>query len=507
MRDGERQSREQLPELEVLYRTAPLGLCYMDTDLRYLRCNEKLAEINGVSAADHIGRTLREIVPEIAETMEPFYRQAIESGEPVIDILAMGATAADPKKTRHFSACYYPVKSEDGVVLGVSSIVQEITQRKRAEEELAEYRQHLETLVEDRTTELKASHARLRAADRLASIGTLTAGLGHDMSNILLPLRLRLDALDWRTVPDGLKELIEVTHRAVDYLHQMCVGLRSLAINSPKGDVPCEVTALSDWWIEAEPLMKAVLHEGVRLENDLPGGVPPVGVAPHRLTQAVLNLTVNAGEAMPDGGSLRLWSAADEDDGIVQIGITDEGVGMTEKVQLQVLDPFFTTKTRGLSTGLGLALVHGVVASSGGTMHIDSEPGKGTTVVLKLPIADLGAPARSTAPKTRVRAVVSLRDPQTTAWVSILLTSAGFEVNRTGNAESDGSRLWVTEPTAENLRVAKRFYSGRSDRRIIVLGQADRAWTDLGAIVVEESKDLKAIELALGELPPIPVGE
>lgn len=175
---------------------------------------------------------------------------------------------------------------------------------------------------------------------------------------------------------------------------------------------------------------------------------------------------------------------------------------MTEEVQLRVLDPFFTTKTRGLSTGLGLSLVHRVVASSGGTIHIDSEPGKGTTVILTLPTADLGAADRSAAAATKVRAAVSLSDPQTTAWVSILLASAGFEVHRTDDGELDGSRLWITEPTAQNLRTAKRFASGR-DRRIIVLGPAARGWTDLGAIVVEESKDLEAIRSALRKMPRI----
>ena len=145
--ESERQSRKQLAELELLYRTAPLGLCHMDTDLRYLRCNEKLAEINGLPSADHIGRTLREIVPQIADTMESVYRQVIESGEPVIDVVASGATDADPQMVRHFSANYYPVKSEDGVVQGVSSIVQDITERKQAQEALAQLQRQNELIL------------------------------------------------------------------------------------------------------------------------------------------------------------------------------------------------------------------------------------------------------------------------------------------------------------------------------------------------------------------------
>ncbi|MCH6546552.1 MAG: PAS domain S-box protein, partial [Deltaproteobacteria bacterium] len=159
--ESEQRSHEQLAELELLYRTAPLGLCHMDRDLRYLRCNEKLAEINGIPAKDHIGRTLREIVPEIAETMESVYHHVIESGNPVVDVVATGATAADPQKVRHFSACYYPVKSEDGVVQGVSSIVQDITERKEADETLREAHNQLDRRVEERTKELAVTNLKL----------------------------------------------------------------------------------------------------------------------------------------------------------------------------------------------------------------------------------------------------------------------------------------------------------------------------------------------------------
>jgi len=159
--ESEQRSHKQLAELELLYRTAPLGLCHMDRDLRYLRCNEKLAEINGIPAKDHIGRTLREMVPEIAETMESVYHHVIESGSPVVDVVATGATAADPQKVRHFSACYYPVKSEDGVVQGVSSIVQDITEHKEADETVREAHNQLDRRVEERTKELAVTNLKL----------------------------------------------------------------------------------------------------------------------------------------------------------------------------------------------------------------------------------------------------------------------------------------------------------------------------------------------------------
>jgi PAS domain S-box-containing protein len=160
--ENERLLHKQYAELELLYRTAPLGLCHMDTNLRFLRCNEKLAKINGIAAADHIGRTLREIVPDIAETMESVYRNVIESGQPEIDVIASMEADTDPHKLRHFSACYYPVKSEGGVVQGVSSIVQEITERVEAEQSLRDAHEQLEWRVQKRTGELKDANIKLQ---------------------------------------------------------------------------------------------------------------------------------------------------------------------------------------------------------------------------------------------------------------------------------------------------------------------------------------------------------
>ncbi|MCH8890071.1 MAG: NTP transferase domain-containing protein, partial [Myxococcales bacterium] len=105
--------RERLAELELIYDTAPVALCLMDTNLRFLRINRWLADINGLSQKEHIGRTLREIVPEIAESMEEVYARVIETGVPVIDVLATGATPAHPETNRHHLANYYPLKSED----------------------------------------------------------------------------------------------------------------------------------------------------------------------------------------------------------------------------------------------------------------------------------------------------------------------------------------------------------------------------------------------------------
>jgi diguanylate cyclase (GGDEF)-like protein/PAS domain S-box-containing protein len=136
LHESERRSRRQLLELETLYRTAPIGLALVDRDLRFLRINHKLAEIDGMPIDAHIGRTLREVVPSVADTIEPLYRRVIETGQPVLQFEIHGTTPAQPGIERDWLVDYYPVKESDGSVQGVAAVVSEITGRKRAEEAL-----------------------------------------------------------------------------------------------------------------------------------------------------------------------------------------------------------------------------------------------------------------------------------------------------------------------------------------------------------------------------------
>jgi PAS domain S-box-containing protein len=124
--------RQQLGEIESIYRSAPIGLCFVDTDLKFVRLNEHLAQINGLPVSAHIGRTPGEIFPGAAETIEPLYRQVIESGEPILNLELSAIDPARAGVLRHFLVCYHPQKDAEDRVVGVNAMVQEITDRKRA---------------------------------------------------------------------------------------------------------------------------------------------------------------------------------------------------------------------------------------------------------------------------------------------------------------------------------------------------------------------------------------
>jgi PAS domain S-box-containing protein len=124
---------QQLGEIESIYQMAPVGLCFVDTDFRYVRINEQLAQINGLSVAEHIGKTFEEVLPELVDTIEPMYRQVMESGEPIIDLEVTGTNRAHPGVERWWLASFYPQTDDRGRVVGVNNVVQEISLRKRLE--------------------------------------------------------------------------------------------------------------------------------------------------------------------------------------------------------------------------------------------------------------------------------------------------------------------------------------------------------------------------------------
>ena len=139
LRDSRTLVQQQLAEIEAIYDTAPVGLCFLDTDLCFVRVNERLAEMNGVPAEAHPGRTLREIVPGVADAAEPLLRRVIGSGEPILSLELTGETAAQPGVIRVWEESFLPLKDDIGQVIGVNVVAEEITERKLAGERLRHY--------------------------------------------------------------------------------------------------------------------------------------------------------------------------------------------------------------------------------------------------------------------------------------------------------------------------------------------------------------------------------
>jgi hypothetical protein len=236
----------------------------------------------------------------------------------------------------------------------------------------------------------------------------------------------------------------------------------------------------------------------IRLRVDLPDDLPVVGVAAHRLTQAVLNLLINASEAIGGSGTIRLWADTGDDGKCARIGVTDDGHGMNREVQRRAFDPFFTTKQRRRATGLGLSLVHGIVHSAGGIVEVDSAPDRGTTIVLNLPVAPTDRATRGGKVRDdRASAAVSVRDRRIAACFRALLESAGFTVQPAPKRGPLRVDLWVTEPDPSSLRAARILRAAVPNCRIIVFGSASDEWLALGARTVEREGGLVTMREAL----------
>lgn len=362
---SERGAREQFAQLDILYNEAPLGLCHMDTNLRYLRCNEKLAEINGIPAADHIGRSLRDIVPEIARTMESVYRRVIQSGEAVIDVEATGVTAADPDTERHFRACYYPIKSEEGVVIGVSSIVQDITERKRNQQLL-------------RLREAKLAHF-----SRLSTMGEMAVGIAHELNQPLAAIM---------NFTDACRRRLQAGHGSDEDLAHRLERISSMAERA--GHIIRRVKGL---FRKREPhrsiadmneLVRDVLglvasearSGGVEIKLELEDHLPPVKVDAIQIQQVLLNLVRNGIDAMRNAGNERrviVIETTAPDAEKVEVAVADTGEGINPTVQNRLFEPFVTSKPEGL--GMGLSISRSIIEAHGGRLWVDKNGGPGVT--------------------------------------------------------------------------------------------------------------------------------
>jgi len=313
-----------------------------------------------------------------------------------------------------------PARDATGRIDRWIGIALDIHDKKLSEEEL-------NRLVDQRTRELHTSHERLRIAERLASLGTLSAGLGHDMGNLLVPIRVRLDALDAMALREPASEHLRALRSSIEYLRRLSGGLRLLAVD-PNESALRESTELATWWPEAEAILKNVLPRGISFVSEIPAGEIWVGIGRSALMQAVFNLVQNSGDAMkPRGsGTVRISIHPSESGRSIDLKVADDGPGMTPDVLAKCMEPFYSTKPRGMGTGLGLALVRGLIHESGGKIDIETTPGVGTTFTLHLPPPH-GQPAAAGSTNART-GFVRLKDARLRAFVTSQIAAEGFDI-------------------------------------------------------------------------------
>ena len=383
------------------------------------------------------------------------------------------------------------------LLIGRTSRIERLVRADEAQRRLREHRDHLEELVAERTADLESSHEQLRQSERLATIGTLAAGLGHDMNNILFPVRCRLDTLQAQRLGEHTSEELAAICVSIDYLQHLSNGLHQLALNPDDSHASTVCTHMTIWVKDTWALLRSALPVHATLECEFADDLPPLAVPPHQMTQAIFNLVVNAGEAIGDHGTVRISAETRDSGQTVCISVSDDGHGMSTEVTKRALDPFFTTKTRGLSTGLGLALVQGVAASAGGHVEINSTPGGGATIGLCVPVADEPEGSGRALGERSLHATVSVHDRRMATMFSSILENAGFEVSHAGDEAASDSSLWVADASVATPEAAALFLDGSESGRIIVLGPASDAWDKHRVTVVDGTAGVEAIRTAI----------
>ncbi|MGD9980594.1 MAG: MASE1 domain-containing protein [Hyphomonadaceae bacterium] len=231
---------------------------------------------------------------------------------------------------------------------------------------------------------LDETRQELVQAQKLEALGQLTGGVAHDFNNLLAAITAGLRTLERQNAER--QKTVELMSQALDRGSGLTKQLLAFARREP---VRLERISTVEALQSAEALIAQSMNEGVRFEMYAAPGLWPVKVDRNQFELALLNLAVNARDAMPDGGTLTIQAenVVDGDQNNVVINVIDTGVGMNEDVLARAFEPFFSTKAAGAGTGLGLAQVYGFVTQCGGAIAVDSAPGRGTTVTITLPRA------------------------------------------------------------------------------------------------------------------------
>ncbi|TWI52484.1 PAS domain S-box-containing protein [Pseudomonas duriflava] len=347
-----------------------------------------------------IGRRAQEVFPSIKDsaltewldrvysTKRPYIGQGVKIYvQPVPD---------QPAEIRYIDFIFQPVLDEGGVVSGIFFQGHDVTAQTLAQEELRRSRENLQTLVEERTQELERSQQALHHSQKMEAIGKLTGGVAHDFNNVLQIIEGNLELLrpELSHSASGMAKLENVA-AAVVRGARLSSQLLAFARRQPLKPIAINLSRLLR---SMDDLLRRALGETIEIETVIAGGLWTTMVDPNQLENVILNLAINARDAMKAGGKLTLeLSNAMLDDHYVRsqtdiapgqyvlLAVSDTGSGMSAETLERAFEPFFTTKPEGEGTGLGLSMAYGFVKQSSGHIRIYSELGCGTTIKLYLP--------------------------------------------------------------------------------------------------------------------------
>jgi two-component system cell cycle sensor histidine kinase/response regulator CckA len=408
-----RQLRASEGRYAQLVEESPDAIISLDREGRTTYWNPAAEEMLGFKRSEVVGRDWLDVgtvppheVDGVRAAIARLKGAAPDRRRPTVRDLEM----TDNKGARIAVEAKSMALREEGEIVGIVSILRDVSERERMEAERASLR------------------AQVVSAQRMEAVGRFAGGIAHDFNNILTIILNTVEVIHaGQADADALKDIHDAATRGASLTRQLLTYSRRQPSHAKPTDIHRTLRAL-------RPMLERLLDQDGRLELQLGAESASVVIDPGQLDQIIINLVVNSRDASPEGGAItiatELLAAATPP--IIQIRVTDRGTGMDAATKAQAFEPFFTTKGEG-GTGLGLSVVQNIVRLAAGTLDCESEPGRGTTIAIRLPVVPAAASGPvhvRSGPRARATFRVALvdDDPMVQNTVTRALVAAGIEV-------------------------------------------------------------------------------
>jgi DNA-binding response OmpR family regulator/two-component sensor histidine kinase len=396
--------------------------------------------------------------------------------------------------------------------LELAAAVNALLRIRRAEDNLRAMNATLEQRVKDRVAELEAANFQLKSeiaqreraeaalvqSQKMEAIGQLTGGLAHDFNNLLTAVVGNLDLIRVRATDPRIARQAEHAFKAAERGSKLTAQLLAFSRTQKLATTVIDLNQLIRGMYD---LLNQTLGAEITVETHLLSGLPAALADGNQLELAILNLSINARDAMPDGGTLTISTLEDPaNKERVIVSVADTGTGMPPDVVARAFDPFFTTKPPGKGTGLGLSQVYGIVQQIGGDVTIDTAVGKGTSINIALPVAHATLGDETTesneAPRGSEAILIVDDDPDVRLIMSGVLSDLGYRVKEAGDGEA---ALDILKDYRPDLLVLDFGMPGTNGAE--VAAHARQRNEKMRILFVSGYSDTSAIETAVGKAP------
>lgn len=371
-KEAEKELKKEKEFSEKIIMSSEDGIVAIDKSYQITLWNDGMQKITGLTKDDVLNKNVLELFSFLTQLDEDKkIKNVIDKGE----VIKSKDVAFDiPQTNKHgfYDGIYFPIRESNGEIIGGVGIIREITQAKELEEQL-------------------------RQTQKMESLGHLAGGIAHDFNNLLTAIlgysQILLEtSLDEKTIKSHIKEIHTAGQRGSELTKQLLAFSRKQKIE-PK------IINLNSLSLGMEKMLNQLLFENIELEFQLQNSDSFTKADPNQMEQVLLNLVVNARDAMPEGGKITISTKSitfSENSpkkptnlnpgAYLELSIKDTGEGIPEEIKKNIFEPFFTTKEEGKGTGMGLATVYGIITQNNGDIVIESSKGKGTTFYIYLPL-------------------------------------------------------------------------------------------------------------------------